>query len=89
MQIKTFITILICSLLISCSDPGEEYVTIKYGYGNVHTQVVKISDVKWAEIDLEWKCELGGMSAERVGERLLWRIGNPEDAKKVDAYMNN
>ena len=45
MQIKPLLTILFCSLLISCSDPGEEYVTVSSRNGS--ESVVKINSKKW------------------------------------------
>ena len=78
MQIKPLLTILFCSLLISCADPGEEYVTVKK---DDNTKVVKISDVRWVKSTHynyrnTWQC---------TGN---WHIENPEDAKKVDSYKS-
>ena len=76
MLIKTALTILFCSLLLSCADPGEEYVTVK-GITSGTEVVVKIKDEKWVDTYKGWGCRMGA-----------YRITNPEDAKKVDAYKN-
>ena len=74
MRMKTILSILCGSVLISCANLGEEYVTIRLPHGE-NEKVVKISEVQWSKKVNGWHTS-------------GWCITNLEDAKKVDAYKN-
>ena len=77
MKIKTFLTILFCSLVISCSgsDPGEEYVTVMSIYQI--ESFVKINEHEWHK-----------NGAQKWGYNNTYFITNAEDAQKIAAYVN-
>ena len=74
LKIKTILTILFCSLLFSCANLGEEYVTIRLPHPE-KIKVVRISEVEWSESENGWRTD-------------GWCIMSLEDYEKVDTYMN-
>ena len=90
MKFRLPILVLVAIALTGCSDPGEEFVTVSRiktytslttdspSTTTTVTKVVKVSAVQWT------KNRDGGYSTSRV-----WSPASPEDAKKVQAYMDS
>ena len=92
MQCRPFIAVLISLLavvLVGCSDPGEQFVTVQKTISTLalepgepttyrtETKVIKVSDGRWKKKrDGDYRTYNG------------WTPATPEDAKKVEAFLN-
>ena len=72
---------LVSTVLMGCSDPGDEWVSIKgSGQGSI---AVQVSQQDWELVNGTWTCR------PFKGYETQCLVAGPEDAKKVQAYMDS
>ena len=87
-MIKTILSIIALSLLVGCTDPGEDenpaevYIKVKGYYDTTVSVVVKVGELKW-EKDDDYKCWKG------TGGRTKVTPSDIEGAKAVERYVKS